>query len=334
MSVDEFKDFLIKNNIKLDFDWPIDLHEIGCTYTLDERKLLYDDVLIDPHVHMSNSKDAMDHYLHAIKAQGKIDEIHEDLVTILHGDLPDLDDYKICEVESSNGSNDSGMSIDEFKEFLEKNHVIIKFEFIHDGLNIKGLKGKFYHYEKPLFVNYITKIDICNIGSVSKQKFTDILIQALAKDSKIDEMYNELVSKLSKDDGEKMKFCEIELPDGLKDSETSIDDTQKEIEGRLEEAEITNGKETSIREETLDAAKRCVMGDREQDYGTPESNFATIASFWSDYLDMDISAQQVADMMILMKISRIKNGGGTGDSYVDIAGYAACGNEILNKAHK
>mgnify|MGYP000401586339 FL=1 len=73
------------------------------------------------------------------------------------------------------------------------------------------------------------------------------------------------------------------------------------------------------------------MGDREQDYGTPESNFATIASFWSDYLDMNISAQQVADMMILMKISRIKNGGGTGDSYVDIAGYAACGNEILSK---
>lgn len=92
--------------------------------------------------------------------------------------------------------------------------------------------------------------------------------------------------------------------------------------------------EPSIREETLDAAKKCVMGDREQDYGTPESNFATIASFWSDYLDMDISAQQVADMMILMKISRIKNGGGTGDSYVDIAGYAACGNEILSKAHK
>ena len=89
--------------------------------------------------------------------------------------------------------------------------------------------------------------------------------------------------------------------------------------------------EVSVREQTLDEAKKCVMGDREQDYGTPESNFATIAKLWTDYLDKDISAQQVADMMILMKISRIKNGGGTGDSYVDIAGYAACGNEILSK---
>lgn len=89
--------------------------------------------------------------------------------------------------------------------------------------------------------------------------------------------------------------------------------------------------EVSVREQTLDEAKKCIMGNREQDYGTPESNFATIANLWSDYLDKDISAQQVADMMILMKISRIKNGGGTGDSYVDIAGYAACGNEILSK---
>ena len=89
--------------------------------------------------------------------------------------------------------------------------------------------------------------------------------------------------------------------------------------------------EVSVREQTLDEAKKCVMGDREQDYGTPKSNFATIAKLWTDYLDKDISAQQVADMMILMKISRIKNGGGTGDSYVDIAGYAACGNEILSK---
>ena len=86
--------------------------------------------------------------------------------------------------------------------------------------------------------------------------------------------------------------------------------------------------EHTIREYTLDTAKDCVMGSREQDYGSPENNFKTIAEFWTSYLGIDISAQQVADMMILMKISRIKNGGGTGDCYVDIAGYAACGNEL------
>lgn len=114
------------------------------------------------------------------------------------------------------------------------------------------------------------------------------------------------------------------LPDELKNNKNRYEFFKKCIN-----SDDTNY--TTVRELTLIEAKKCIMGNREQDYGTPESNFATIASFWSDYLDMNISAQQVADMMILMKISRIKNGGGTGDSYVDIAGYAACGNEILSK---
>lgn len=82
------------------------------------------------------------------------------------------------------------------------------------------------------------------------------------------------------------------------------------------------------RAEILDAAKECVCGQREQDYGTPESNFQLIANLWRMYLGVDISATDVAMMMALMKIARIKNGGGTGDSFVDLAGYAACGGEI------
>ena len=83
------------------------------------------------------------------------------------------------------------------------------------------------------------------------------------------------------------------------------------------------------RKEILDTAAKCVLGDREQDYGTPESNFALIANLWSGYTGVKFDAQDVACMMILMKLARIRNGGGTGDSYVDIAGYAACGGEIL-----
>jgi hypothetical protein len=97
------------------------------------------------------------------------------------------------------------------------------------------------------------------------------------------------------------------------------------------------------RSEILDAAKKCVCGQREQDYGTPESNFQLIADLWNSYLGLpyrhsdinesrdtipEISPTDVAMMMGLMKIARIKNGGGTGDSFVDLAGYAACGGEI------
>ena len=79
-------------------------------------------------------------------------------------------------------------------------------------------------------------------------------------------------------------------------------------------------------------AEKCICGQREQDYGSPEDNFKAIADLWSAYLNRDISPQDVAMMMILLKVARIKNGGGSGDSYVDIAGYAACAGEIYDAA--
>lgn len=82
------------------------------------------------------------------------------------------------------------------------------------------------------------------------------------------------------------------------------------------------------RTEILHEAETQITGQREQDYGSPENNFALIANLWSDYLDAEVTALDVAMMMCLLKIARIKNGGGTGDSFVDIAGYAACGGEI------
>lgn len=87
------------------------------------------------------------------------------------------------------------------------------------------------------------------------------------------------------------------------------------------------------REEILNEAKKCVCGKREQDYGSPESNFGLIADLWSVYLRTDISEVDVAMMMGLLKIARIKNGGGTGDSFVDLAGYAACGGELNDIPH-
>lgn len=82
------------------------------------------------------------------------------------------------------------------------------------------------------------------------------------------------------------------------------------------------------RSEILDKAKECVCGQREQDYGKPEDNFATIAALWSAYKDIEFSAEDVSVMMALMKIARIKSGTSTDDCFVDLAGYAACGGEI------
>jgi len=82
------------------------------------------------------------------------------------------------------------------------------------------------------------------------------------------------------------------------------------------------------RKEILSNADKCVNGQREQDYGTPEQNFQIIADLWSAYKGVSFSPVDVAMMMSLLKIARIKSGGGTGDSFVDLAGYAACGGEL------
>lgn len=82
------------------------------------------------------------------------------------------------------------------------------------------------------------------------------------------------------------------------------------------------------REETLRRAKACVCGDREQDYGSPENNFKLIASLWSDYTGHSYSATDVAMMMALLKVARIKGGSAKEDSFVDLAGYAACAAEL------
>lgn len=87
------------------------------------------------------------------------------------------------------------------------------------------------------------------------------------------------------------------------------------------------------RKEILEKAEECVCGKRQQDYGSPENNFQVIANLWIDYLQgagqaVEISAKDVAMMMALLKIARIAGNHATEDSFVDLAGYAACGGEI------
>lgn len=86
------------------------------------------------------------------------------------------------------------------------------------------------------------------------------------------------------------------------------------------------------RSEILQKAEQCVCGMREQDYGTPEDNFEKIAKLWGAYKGVDFTSVDVAMMMSLLKIGRISTGTMTEDSFVDLAGYAACGGEIATKA--
>lgn len=104
----------------------------------------------------------------------------------------------------------------------------------------------------------------------------------------------------------------------------TVEENSEDVKRKLTRADI------------LHAAEKCVCGEREQDYGTPEDNFETIAGLWETYLSracvdeaggVFIDANDVAMMMALLKIARIAAGGGKADSWIDLAGYAACGAE-------
>lgn len=71
----------------------------------------------------------------------------------------------------------------------------------------------------------------------------------------------------------------------------------------------------------LEEAESLVSGDRQSSYGHPKENAARIAEFWSVFLGIDVSAQDVCSLMILLKIAR-DMGTPQRDTIVDIAGYA------------
>lgn len=94
------------------------------------------------------------------------------------------------------------------------------------------------------------------------------------------------------------------------------------------------------RKATLDEAARCVLQDRNVDYGTPEDNFRTIADFWTTLFGPSlkpgarIEAHQVALALDLLKTARLMHNPAHPDGWVDKAGYAACGAEIATKTRQ
>ena len=73
----------------------------------------------------------------------------------------------------------------------------------------------------------------------------------------------------------------------------------------------------------LDKAKETINGARQDAYGNPEDSFSAIAELWTAYTGINFTPHDVAMMMALLKVARIKGGAGSEDSYVDLCGYAA-----------
>ena len=80
--------------------------------------------------------------------------------------------------------------------------------------------------------------------------------------------------------------------------------------------------------EFLSKANVLVEGDRQKDYGDKLHNHSNIAKLWSAYLDIEITAHDVAILMALLKVARTKLGKVSSDTYVDMASYSAIAGEI------
>lgn len=80
----------------------------------------------------------------------------------------------------------------------------------------------------------------------------------------------------------------------------------------------------------LKVAMETVAHSRSDIYGPPDRDFANIAAMWSVILETKVNAGDVAKCMIALKLSRLMHTPGHMDSWLDIAGYAACGFEVTN----
>lgn len=86
------------------------------------------------------------------------------------------------------------------------------------------------------------------------------------------------------------------------------------------------------RAQILDAARDAVLRDRAATHGALESSFGQIAAIWSVRLGVAVSPAQVAILLVDLKTVRAWGNPAHADNWVDMAGYAACGGEMADRA--
>ena len=83
------------------------------------------------------------------------------------------------------------------------------------------------------------------------------------------------------------------------------------------------------RSEILQTAQEYVTKDRAATHGDMESNLTTIAELWGVYLERHVDPSDVAVMMTMLKIARIKLNPKNSDNWIDGCGYLSLGAELI-----
>jgi len=92
--------------------------------------------------------------------------------------------------------------------------------------------------------------------------------------------------------------------------------------------------------EILDKVKKIVSSDRAKQNGDMVENHENISRLWTSYLqnktklNINILPEDVANLMVLLKIARSQGGAFNIDDFVDMTGYSAIAGHITSKRHE
>lgn len=109
-----------------------------------------------------------------------------------------------------------------------------------------------------------------------------------------------------------------------------------EGDGEFVTVEDWAASQAPLRAQVLDEAKSLIVGDRNNQYGEPDQDFQRTANALNAFGFRKESSSgehawlapdDVATIQILVKLSRLQWNPSKRDSWVDVAGYAACGAE-------
>ena len=117
--------------------------------------------------------------------------------------------------------------------------------------------------------------------------------------------------------------CERSTAGGLE----NVVDTEHCDTGKVTRMEVKRGK-------VAIEALRVINGERQDTYGNPEDSFRDISTLWSAYSEVGFNSIDVAIMMALLKIARMKNHGVEHrDNFVDAIGYLALAADMAANDH-
>ncbi len=114
--------------------------------------------------------------------------------------------------------------------------------------------------------------------------------------------------------------------------------TREEWDKKVDSLEAKPPRQVTLGD-CLDEAKACITGERQDQYGNPEDSFELIGNYWATYLQeklaneaIQITALDVAHMMILFKVARCQGQAPKRDNYTDICGYSSIAADRIMEA--